>query len=160
MPIKLLLFALAALVVATGTTCAADATVDIEMTVRLDPSARIVEGTARLRLPAGNSRRLLLASAARLRTLAINDQPARRRERVQGELRSWSLPSRAETVDVRWEQSLEPTPTNLDHRATIGRPKWPVAPGQGLSTDGLKRTSGTSGRRSKSTAAWSRRSSA
>ncbi|MCB1907796.1 MAG: M1 family peptidase [Rhodocyclaceae bacterium] len=121
MPIKLLLFALAALVVATGTTCAADATVDIEMTVRLDPSARIVEGTARLRLPAGNSRRLLLASAARLRTLAINDQPARRRERVQGELRSWSLPSRAETVDVRWEQSLEPTPTNLDHRATIGR---------------------------------------
>ncbi|MCB1916323.1 MAG: M1 family peptidase [Rhodocyclaceae bacterium] len=121
MPIQLLFCALLSLAAASGHGLAADATVDIDMTLRLDPAARTIEGEAQLRLPDGRSRRLQLAAAAQLRALSIDDQPARRRQRVRGALRSWSLPARAQVVDVRWGQTLEPTPTHLDHRATIGR---------------------------------------
>ena len=121
MPPCFLIRVLLTFALAIGTAFGADATVDIDMTLRLDPSGRTITGEARLRLPAGKARRLLLAKSARLNSLSIDEQPARRRNRVRGALRSWSLPNEAGTLDVSWSMALAPTPTHLDHRDTLGR---------------------------------------
>ena len=121
MPLRFLIRVLLGFAVAAGTAFGADATVDIDMTLRLDPAKRTIEGEARLRLPDGKARRLLLAKSARLISLAIDGQSTRRRHRVRGALRSWSLPSEASTLDLIWSMALTPTPTHLDHRETLGR---------------------------------------
>ncbi len=107
---------LAALLCA-GLSCAAVPVHDIS--VRIDPRTRALQGRDRIRLDPARAATLVLASRFRIDSLAVDGKRIRVRPADAQALQRITLPA-GRRVELRWSGELEPLNRGLEHRDTLG----------------------------------------
>ncbi|HVW64789.1 MAG TPA: M1 family aminopeptidase [Nitrosospira sp.] len=99
------------------------AEIEYDITVRIDPTQRSIEGNSIITVKKGEELTLLLGRrfgvlSARIDGVALGPAAS------SGNLRAWSIPSSEQTprrIEVQWRGELSALDTSIDHPQTLGR---------------------------------------
>ncbi len=115
-----------------ASTAAADAEIDYDITVRIDPVARTIEG--RSVITAKTSEELTLVLGRRFEvTHGRVDAASLGLSAITGKMRAWRISSDKQIprrIEVHWRGELSALDTSLDHPQTLGRNE-PASSGAG-----------------------------
>ncbi len=93
-----------------------------ELTIRLDPNARRIEGEAILDLPA-DAKSIVLSRRFNIEAVALEGRAHAAKPTETGALQAIALPAGGgpRRMTVRWSGELAPLDATLDHRQVLGR---------------------------------------
>ncbi len=98
--------------------------VHYDITVRIDPATRHLEGAARIGVAAPEATTIALGQAFVVESIRADGASLAARGVQRGDRQAWSIPAHAggHAIEIRWRGTLAPTDPSLNHRQTLGRP--------------------------------------
>jgi hypothetical protein len=107
--------------------------VHYDITVRIDPVARRLEGRSVITTDAAGDYKLLLNRRFEVKRILVNGEPLKGRRSSSAGLQGWRIPAVAggtRQITVEWNGNLAPLDTTLDHRRVLSSAE-PVAGKEG-----------------------------
>lgn len=98
--------------------------IDYDMSVRIDPQTRVLEGKSRITFNKTRDHVLKLGAAFEVTHASINEMPYEPETAEDGS-HVWQIPYamlRPYDVEIHWRGTLHPLDDTLDHEQTLGRP--------------------------------------
>lgn len=126
----------AALLLAAWPVCSAATplTVNYDISVKVDPAARTLEGRSVITANGDRDYKLLLSRRFQVKRILLDGEPLSSRTSSWGGLQGWRIPGTAsgETrrITLEWSGTLAPLDTTLDHRSVLAAAE-PVAGEEG-----------------------------
>ena len=108
-------------------------TVQYDISVRIDPAARTLEGRSVITANGTRDYKLLLNRRFEVKRILLDGEPLSGRRSLSGGLQGWRIPGTAgETrrITLEWSGTLAPLDTTLDHRRVLSAAE-PVAGEEG-----------------------------
>ena len=99
--------------------------VEYDITVKIDPVNRTIEGKNLITVTKPRELQLLLGAAYEVTQAEFNDGPLGSGREQDGQLHIWNIPFHfRQQIQflIQWKGTLAPLDTSLDHRQTLGRP--------------------------------------
>jgi hypothetical protein len=107
--------------------------VHYDITVRVDPAARKLEGRSVITADGTGDCKLLLNRRFEVKRILLNGEPLKGRRSSSGGLQGWRIPEgdgRTRQITLEWTGNLAPLDTTLDHRRVLSTAE-PVAGKEG-----------------------------
>jgi aminopeptidase N len=102
-----------------------DSEIDYDMTVRINPIDRTLEGKSVITVRNPGKLSLMLGQAYEVRQALLNGNTLENGRERQGQPYSWQIPfgvGRQHQFEIHWRGRLAPLDDSLDHQQTLGRP--------------------------------------
>jgi len=104
--------------------------VHYDLAVRLEPTTRVLEATARISVKAAEATTISLARTLAADYILVDGEPLAARGVERHERRTWPVPARSggHVIEIRWRGVLAPLDLSVDHRGTLRRPIAAIGP--------------------------------
>jgi len=98
--------------------------VHYDISVRIDPAARTLEGKAHIAVAAPDATTIALGRTFMVESIRVNGAAVATRGTERGNQRIWPIPAHSggHRFEIQWHGALEPTDPSLDHRRTLAHP--------------------------------------
>ena len=90
-----------------------------QISVRIEPDTRFIQGKDSIRFDAPHAATLVLSARLHVDSLAVDGRRIGLSGKPDGRFQRITLPA-ARRIDLRWSGTLAPLERNLDHRGTLG----------------------------------------